>query len=759
LDNCGARARGAEICYAASPQHDNGRTRGSVLRGKARAALRGAVGLLRPPLVGVLYFELCALLGLVSTLEDDRIQGVHAKSVQHLIATHFSGEVTQVALMVLALAALIGGLLGAVAGLLVRLRARLAGRSPCSPERLAGESLAVIVAAHAIFFMHDVAMHPALYQRALYSHGGVLRAVQLLGTEVLGPAGISALGAFAFVAWFAVALRPWETVRARIRAASSHMLAPRPIAVGALAVILLAVELASGGPRRVAEASRHPNVLLIATDSLRNDHVVPRYAPHMAALAAHGVRFEHAYVSLPRTFPSWVTIATGRYPHHHGVRNMFPRWEERAVDLHPMPRSFQRAGYFTAVVSDFAGDIFRRVDLGFSYIDTPTFNMSELIRERTLDGQLALLPFLGSDLARRMVPSLRELPNDANADAVTSDALAAIDRAGSRPFFVTVFYSSVHFPYAAPAPYYQRFTDRHYDGRFRYDKAELLGREAPPNAADVKQVRGLYDGAVSAVDDAVARLLAGLKARGLDRDTIIVVTADHGESLYEPGRGQGHGDHLFGDEATHVPLAVYDPSRPNPRSVDQIVESVDIAPTLCELAKVRCPTGMDGRSLLPLMDGKTLPARPAFAETGLWFTESIPEVPLSLRLPYPDLPHVTEVLPDHDDEIVMRKRFEPLTLTAKHRMVRERRYKLIYIPTRDGVKWMLFDTIADPGETKNVIGAHPDVARRLKAELWHWMLEDPKMQREHGYLLPRASAWSEESPKSDAVRLGPKASP
>lgn len=709
--------------------------------------------------MGVLYFELCALLGLLSTLDDDRIQGVHAKSVQHLIATHFSGDVAHVALMVVALAALIGAAVGAIAGLLVRLRARVAGRAPCSPERLALESLGVIVAAHAIFFMHDVALHPALYQHALYSHGGLRRALQLLATEVLGPAGVSALGAFAWLAWFASALRPRETVGARVKAAFGDMLAPRPIAVGAVAAILLAVELASGGPRRVTEKTRRPNVLIIATDSLRNDHVVARYAPHMTALAARGTRFEHAYVSLPRTFPSWVTITTGRYPHHHGIRNMFPRWEERAVDLHPMPRSFQRAGYFTAVVSDFAGDIFRRVDLGFSYIDTPTFNMSELIRERTLDGQLALLPFLGSDLARRLVPSLRELHNGANADAVTNDALAAIDRAGSRPFFVTVFYSSVHFPYAAPAPYYQRFTDRHYNGRFRYDKAELLGREAPPNAADIRQIRGLYDGAVSAVDDAVAHLLAGLKARGLDRDTIIVLTADHGESLYESGRGQGHGDHLFGDEVTHVPLAFYDPRRPTPRKVDQIVESVDIAPTLCDLAKVRCPTGMDGRSLAPLMDGKTLPARPAFAETGLWFTESIPEVPMSLRLPYPNLPHITEVLPDHDDEIVIRKRFEPLTLTAKHRMVRERRYKLIYIPTRDGVKWMLFDTIADPGETKNVIGAHPDVARRLKAELWHWMLEDPKMKREHGYLLPRASAWKQESPESDAVRLGSKAAP
>ena len=557
------------------------------------------------------------------------------------------------------------------------------------------------------------------------------------------------LGLLALALWLALPLRPWAELpsRVKLRLATARsplagtLLKPPVLAASAITLALLAVGFVDSVPRRVKAKGSRPNVLIVAADSLRADRITPRIAPHMAALAHRGVRFERAYVPLPRTFPSWVSIATGLYPHHHGMRNMFPRWEERQRDLHAMPESFAHAGYQTAVVSDFAGDIFRRVDLGYSRIHTPTFNLRELIRERTLDAETPLLPLFGLRAVAALLPSLHELHNAANASWVTRDALGEIDRADGRPFLVTVFYSTAHFPYAAPAPYYSRFADPAYRGRFRYDKAELLGREKPPDAADVKQVRALYDGAVAAVDDAVADLLAGLRARGLERDTIVVLTADHGESLYEPGRGQGHGDHLFGEETTKVPLIIYNPRAPGAHRVPQVVQSTDIAPTLCALARVRCHPGMDGRSLVPLLSGRTLPPRPAFAETGLWFTGSIPEVPPGLRLPYPDLPHLSEVLPDHDNEIVIRKRYEKLTVTAKHRMIENERYKLLYIPTRDGVKWQLYDAIADPEEQHNVLGQHPEVAKKLERRLWRWMLQDRRLERRTGYLLPRPGAF------------------
>lgn len=734
---------------------------------RAGRAARRAAGtlrpLVRPSTAGAAYAVLLSGLTLLATLGDDRIQGVHAHNVQHLIATHFQGDVVRAAVLVLAVAVLAGLIGGALAGGLVRLRDRLADRSPRGTVSLALSSVVVLAVAHAVFWLHDVAVRPQLYDQTLYARGGARRALELLATHDLGPHGVLALGALALGVWLALPLWPWAELPARIKLGLATLRTPlggmlfRPpvVATCAITLALLAVGFADSFPRRVKPKGSGPNVLIVAADSLRADRITPRIAPHMSALAHRGVRFDRAYVPLPRTFPSWVSIATGLFPHHHGIRNMFPRWEERQRDLHAIPGSFAHAGYQTAVVSDFAGDIFRRIDLGFSRIDTPTFNLRELIRERTIDRQTPLMPLFGLRSVAELLPSLRELHNAANASWVTSDALDEIDRAGGRPFFITVFYSTAHFPYAAPAPYYSRFTDPAYHGRFRYQKAELLGREKPPNAADVKQVRALYDGAVAAVDDAVANLLRGLKARGLDRNTIIVLTADHGESLYEPGRGQGHGDHLFGEETTKVPLVIYDPRAPRAHRVPDVVQSIDIAPTLCELAKVKCHPGMDGRSLVPLMDGRPLPPRPAFAETGLWFTESIPEVPPSLRLPYPDLPHISEVLPDHDDEIVIRKQYEELTVTAKHRMIETERYKLLYIPTREGVKWQLYDVAADPEEEHNVIGQHPEVAKRLERRLWRWMLQDRRMERRTGYLLPRPGAFAR-TEKDHAVRLRSK---
>ena len=105
------------------------------------------------------------------------------------------------------------------------------------------------------------------------------------------------------------------------------------------------------------------NVLVLAADSLRADRLDPKIAPNLAALAAKGTRFDRAYVSIPRTFPSWVTILTGRHGHHHGIRSMFPTWEDRAKDFDALPQRLAQAGWSTGVVSDYAGDIFGRTPI------------------------------------------------------------------------------------------------------------------------------------------------------------------------------------------------------------------------------------------------------------------------------------------------------------------------------------------------------------------------------------------------------------
>src|SRR5262249_32309798 len=163
-----------------------------------------------------------------------------------------------------------------------------------------------------------------------------------------------------------------------------------------------------------------------------------------------------------------------------------------------------------------------------------------------------LLPLIDTRAGRRMFPPMRALADASNPSALADDAIDAIDGMKRGPFFLTVFFSAPRAPYSAPAPYYGRFTQRAYRGRYKYDKPIPPPSATPRDPADVAHVRGLYDGAVASVDDAAARILRALERRGLDRNTIVVITSDHGETLFEGGHGQGHGDHLFGDEATHI---------------------------------------------------------------------------------------------------------------------------------------------------------------------------------------------------------------
>jgi hypothetical protein len=125
-----------------------------------------------------------------------------------------------------------------------------------------------------------------------------------------------------------------------------------------------------------------------------------------------------------------------------------------------------------------------------------------------------------------------------------------------------------------------------------------------------------------------------------------------------------------------------------------------------------------------------------------------------MRLPYPGIARLTEVDTQHGDELVLQRAMRPLTIVAKHRMVRDERYKLVYVPARSGVRWLVFDTQCDPAETRDVASSHPDVVARLQGELWSWMLRDDAMTERGGFLVPRdAGARAQAGVDVGAVRI------
>jgi arylsulfatase A-like enzyme len=697
---------------------------------------------LHPATLGALY-----MLGLVALAahrgaEADQALGGQSRAINGAVHTYFGSEVWRMTLAILGVTVAIGSLLGAFAGLVLDARDGLRGATRSSPLVRGVLGLGIVALSHAFIEAYAIAATPQLFVEAFYSKGGAPRTLQVLLTDVLGPRGVLVVGAVTLALLFLGPPREWKAWPGRLARWKQRLARGRATHVAA-AVVALALLVIANAPLSIPAASAadsgpaRPNVLILAADSLRADRIDRRVAPNLSKLAEEGTRFDRAYVSLPRTFPSWVTLLTGRYPHHHGIRSMFPRWEERAKDFDAVPERLSQAGYFTAVVSDFAGDIFDRIGLGWTETRVPTFDFRQLIRQRALERQTPLLPYLQSRIGRAVFPVLRELNDAADPSLLTRDAVATIASAKGRPFFVTVFFSTAHFPYAAPAPYYGRFTRDAYRGRYKYDKPVGLEHDAAPDAADVEQVRALYDGAVAGIDDGVGEILAALERSGQAKNTIVVVVADHGETLYENGHGEGHGDHLFGDEGTHVPFIVYDPRHPAHRHVEGLVRDVDLAPTLYDLTNVEPPANLDGASLKPALERAELAPRLAFAETGLWFTEEVSGVDPSLRLPYPGIAGTTEVDTDHGDEVVLSRELRPLALVAKHRMVRDDRYKLVYVPTRRGVRYFLYDTVADPGETEDVGALHPTERARLQGDLWRWMLADPDMVERAGFLVPR----------------------
>lgn len=704
---------------------------------------RGAELLFGGPTLGVLFLVALTAWSF-SGADDGRVQGVQAAPIVDLARKHFSADVHALTYSLVATAVAVGAALGIVAEMVVFARRTFRG----GLDTFAGRTVArviLVLLLQLTLFAWGVARMPQLYAEKLYlrtgSFASLARTGQIVVADVLHPEGVLALAAF-FLVLFAA---PYPDLRwLRHRA---------PVIAGAALALVLVLLVTRIGGKTTARHGGAPNIVILAVDSLRDDRMLPTIAPNLSGVGKDGVRFSRAYVTLPRTLPSWTTILTGKEPHDHGLRTMFPRYEDRARDLAALPARLGTLGYRSGVVGDYAADIFTRVRYGFGEVDAPTFNFHALIATRALSNATPLLPVLHSRIGRRVLPAMRELNQAADPRMVSEDALRMLDKLddGKNPFLLTVFWSTAHFPYAAPSPYYDRYTDPTYRGRFRYHKPNVLGQEGALDAADVKQVRALYDGAVASVDDAAATLLAELEKRGLAEDTIVVVTADHGEMLYDDGHGQGHGDHLFGDHVVHVPLAMKVPARFGgvPRAVEDLVRDVDLAPTLLDFAGApQAETaGMAGRSLRALLSGKSLPPKPVYAETEVWMTESIPELPSGgdhpLRIPYPNVALLTELDPRLAYDVVMRPEAEPIVVAAKHRMILEGDLKLVYVPTRQGVRWFLFDRKTDPAEVFDLSEKRPDDVTRLRGELFRWMLGDRTMEEQSGMLLPRGTPRSE----------------
>ena len=308
------------------------------------------------------------------------------------------------------------------------------------------------------------------------------------------------------------------------------------------------------------EPPSRPNVLLITLDTLRADHVGAYGSrsgatPSIDALAAGGVRFEHAVSAVPLTLPSHATILSGVLPPHHGLRNngegAFP------ADRATLATLFSANGYRTAAfTAAFVLDHKFGLNRGFDVYD------DEIPRDPNVGDRL--------EAERR-------------GDLVVDRALTWLGQGDARPFFAWVHLYDAHFPYVPPEPYRTRFA-------------------ASP-----------YDGEIAFVDAQVQRILTSLARLGQRERTIVVITGDHGEALGEHGE-LTHGMLLY-EPTLRVPLVISAPGVEK-NVIATPVSLADLAPTVAGLAGVALGGTLDGRDLSPaLKDHKEPPAADLYSET------------------------------------------------------------------------------------------------------------------------------------------------
>lgn len=355
----------------------------------------------------------------------------------------------------------------------------------------------------------------------------------------------------------------------------------------ALAVVLVAVALTGCATRHPGVGSPGPittraNVLIITIDSLRPDHLEAygyrrATSPTLDALARQGIRFAQVINQAAWTSPALVSVLTGLYPSAHGADG---RDKTPPPGIRTPIHAFREAGYRVPALS-YLTDLPEFQHLGF-----------EPVEDRDLERWLA--------------------------------------KHRGEPFLVWVHLEGPHLPYNPRPPYDRMFAPE--AGPWPAESLErlkpFLTRPVIPRGsvnlrpADVPILRALYDGKIRQTDDEVKDILDLLNRLELRERTLVVVTADHGEELGERGFA-GHAstmlDGTLHDEMIRVPLIIsYPYGLSRGLVVSAQVEGIDLMPTLLDVLKIEPPASVQGRSLLPLIQGRRQSFNEeAFAETSV----------------------------------------------------------------------------------------------------------------------------------------------
>jgi arylsulfatase A-like enzyme len=443
----------------------------------------------------------------------------------------------------------------------------------------------------------------------------------------------------------------------------------------------------SSGGVSAAPGSRPRGVILIQADTLRRDHLDAygysrETAPTLKKLAGEGTLFKNYTTQATWTKVSTPTLMTSLYPSSHGVADFF---DHLPASANTLADSFRAAGYATVSFS--------------SVLFTGQFtNLHKGFEELHEDGSVAV-------------------PGSSKTSREFVDRLAAwLETHRDGPFFAFLHVFDPHDPYEPAAPYNTIWADaakkeeheKQVKDVKKFIKDPLNRQFGMPSRDELKQAgfdpdayvgydQGWYDGSIRGMDVEIARLVERLRALGLDEDTLFVFLSDHGEEFLDHGR-MFHGQTVYG-ELTQTPLIMRWPAAmPKGRVVDDVVQTIDVFPTVLELNGIAPPAGIQGQSLVPLLTGQgQWKKRPAVSEKQKTASAGAP----------PPLDTESFAIVDGDWKLV-------------HNTQR-----------RDGTpEFELYDFIKDPLNKTDVASQHPDIVARLSKQLegWHQMTKAARLK-------------------------------
>jgi arylsulfatase A-like enzyme len=444
---------------------------------------------------------------------------------------------------------------------------------------------------------------------------------------------------------------------------------------GSAASLLLPGALPVWGSRRQVKS---PNVLLISIDTLRKDHCsIYDYSrdttPNLRRLAEQGAKFDLAYSACSSTAPSHASMFTSLYPPAHQVlRNGYTL----AQEYNTLAEHLSSVGYQTAAcVSSFVLHPKFGLAQGFTFYDADFKAANQSITRKYYPGQPDVI--------------------DQRANATTQKAIDWLKnkRNPESPFYMFLHYFDPHDPYDPPEPFRSKFPSQKNEPNYL---EKLLSKIQDDKSLYLEKIIRRYDGELAFTDHEIGKVFEALKHLGLEEDTLVVLTSDHGEGLGQHNL-VGHSINIY-EEAVRVPLLFRWPNHiPKGLELSSPVEGVDIMPTILDLIGVN----QEGLSL----HGQSM------ASALLGGSESDKDRPVHL---------FREYYTGRYNQGLYEKTFHKGNKFA----IRKGKWK--YIEGKEENSKELFDLSSDPQELENIDTKFPKKASELSAELENWVAKYTK---------------------------------